>query len=318
VITGSKPSGTWPASRPTANTTAFLSERPAPNTAIGTNATASVTATPEISQDSLRTSRSSGLCSTSTRCDSAATRPSSVCMPVAKTTARASPSVQVDPMNARPRACRRGTPASARSAERRTGCDSPVSADMSSSSAPSISRTSAGTRSPSSRRMTSPGTISDASSATGCPSRTKVVLCGRYADSASTACSACRSWNSAIVALIRITRITAIPTVLFPIANSSPAATHSSSASGWVSCAATSRGQETPSRRCSSLVPYCSDRRCASALLRPSREVRRSRSRTSRASSTSRLRSCVSGAGVFGALGDYPLDLVVDQLERVL
>ena len=40
VMTGSSPSGTLPASRPTANTTLFFSDRPAPKIATGTNATA--------------------------------------------------------------------------------------------------------------------------------------------------------------------------------------------------------------------------------------------------------------------------------------
>ncbi len=136
VITGSSPSGTLPASRPTANTTAFLIDSPAPKTATGTNAIAIATATAAISHATLRTWRSSGLRSTSTRCESAAIRPSSVCMPVAKTSARASPSVQVAPMNARSRAAKRGTPTSTSSAERITGADSPVRVDISSSTAP--------------------------------------------------------------------------------------------------------------------------------------------------------------------------------------
>ena len=40
MITGSSPSGTLPASRPTANTTLFWSDSPAPKIAIGMNATA--------------------------------------------------------------------------------------------------------------------------------------------------------------------------------------------------------------------------------------------------------------------------------------
>ena len=90
VMTGSSPSGTLPASRPTANTTLFFNDRPAPKIATGTNATAIAIAIAAISQATLRTWRSSGLGSSLTRSDSAAMRPSSVRIPVANTTPRAS------------------------------------------------------------------------------------------------------------------------------------------------------------------------------------------------------------------------------------
>ena len=92
VITGSRPSGTLPTSSPTANTTASLSDSPAPSIAIGTNAIPVTTAISAISQATRRTWCSSGLSSFSTRSESAAMRPSSVRIPVANTTARASPS----------------------------------------------------------------------------------------------------------------------------------------------------------------------------------------------------------------------------------
>ena len=104
MITGSSPSGTLPTSRPTANTIASCSDSPAPNIAIGTKATPVTTAISAISHATRRTCASSGLSSFSTRSDSAAIRPSSVCMPVANTSARASPSVHVVPENTRSRA----------------------------------------------------------------------------------------------------------------------------------------------------------------------------------------------------------------------
>ena len=96
VMTGSRPSGTLPASSPTANTTLSRSDSPAPRIASGMKASAIPTATPAISHATRRTWRSSGLGSLAcTRSDSEAMRPSSVCMPVANTTPRASPPRQV-------------------------------------------------------------------------------------------------------------------------------------------------------------------------------------------------------------------------------
>ena len=89
-----------------------------------------------ISQATRRTSRSSGLCSVVSRWASAAIRPSSVRMPVAKTSARASPPMHVVPLKTRSRASISGPVVSIRSAERYTGCDSPVSAERSSSTPP--------------------------------------------------------------------------------------------------------------------------------------------------------------------------------------
>ena len=137
-------------------------------------------------------------------------RPSSVCMPVAKTSASASPPMQVVPLKTRSRASRSGPALSANSAERYTGCDSPVSVDMSTSSAPSSRRASAETRSPSSITITSPGTSCTASTDGRRPSRSTVACCGRYPCSASTARSACRSWTNAKTALRTMTATIAI------------------------------------------------------------------------------------------------------------
>ncbi len=99
VITGSSPSGTLPTSSPIANTTEFDNERPAPKLANGMKAMPSNTAIAAISHATLRTCSSRGLCCWVTRSDSAAILPSSLCIPVANTTARASPEVHVVPLN---------------------------------------------------------------------------------------------------------------------------------------------------------------------------------------------------------------------------
>ncbi len=114
VMTGSSPSGTLPTSSPTANTTASLKGRPAPSMASGMKAIPSSTAISAISHATRLTCCSSGLSSAVTRSESAAMRPISVCMPVANTSARASPSVQAVPLRrarapaAKARLCRAG------------------------------------------------------------------------------------------------------------------------------------------------------------------------------------------------------------------
>ena len=190
VITGNNPSGTFPTSNPTANTTALVSDSPAPNIATGMNRAPVTTAISAISHATRRTCRSSGLSSTCTRSDNAAIRPISVCMPVANTTAVASPPVQVVPENTTSRACSSGPRHSTRSAERYAGIDSPVSVDRSTSTPPVRIRASADTPSPSSTTSTSPGTSNEASITRVPPSRSTFASLGRYCASASTARSA--------------------------------------------------------------------------------------------------------------------------------
>ena len=171
MITGSRPSGTLPASRPTAKTMLSFSDNPAPKIATGTKATAIAIAIAAISQATLRTCASSGLGSSLTRSESAAMRPSSVRIPVANTTPRASPPVALVPLNNRSWAATRATLGSIRSAERSAGADSPLSVDRSTSTAPEIMRMSAAMRSPSSTSTMSPGTSSTATISCGVPSR---------------------------------------------------------------------------------------------------------------------------------------------------
>ena len=109
VIVGSRPSGTLLTRRPIAKRAALENESPATNVPSGKNASPTKMATNAISHATRRTSRSSGLSPMPTRCDSDAMRPSSLCMPVANTTARASPPEQVVPLKTRSDASRNAT-----------------------------------------------------------------------------------------------------------------------------------------------------------------------------------------------------------------
>ena len=111
--------------------------------------------------------------------ESAAMRPSCVCMPVANTAARASPDVHVAPLNTKSDASSGGVPPAGDAPSRATGTDSPVKADMSISTRPDSTRPSALTRPPSRITITSPGTRSRASMSCSRPSRTTVACGGR-------------------------------------------------------------------------------------------------------------------------------------------
>jgi len=126
-----------------------------------------------------RTSLSNGLSPASTRCDRAAIRPSWVRIPVANTTARASPAVQVAPLNTKSVASRKPPPPSSSPAARATGTDSPVNVDVSTSTLPSRSRASAETRSPSVITKMSPVTISAAAIVMCRPPRITAARAGR-------------------------------------------------------------------------------------------------------------------------------------------
>ena len=120
------------------------------------------------------------------------------------------------------------------SADRITGTDSPVRADMSTSTVPVISRASAQIRSPSSISRMSPETSSRASISCREPSRTTRACSGRNAARASTARSAWTSWMKEKLALSAITAAIAIASRGVPLAQASTAAAASSRASGWV------------------------------------------------------------------------------------
>ncbi len=255
VIVGSRPSGTLATIRPMAKLIAFVKERPATRAPSGMKATATTTATRAISQATRRTCSSSGLGSRTTRWESAAIRPSSVCIPVRTTRATASPPVHAVPLKTTFGACSSGTPGSVAVADRSTGSDSPVRVEVSSSTAPSRMRPSAHTRSPSASSRTSPGTRSAAATSRRSPSRRTAARWGRYCVSASTARSVWRSWANAKTALSRITRQIAAHRIHVPVTADSAAAVHSSRASGWTSCSPSSRnGLRRPVAR-SSLGP---------------------------------------------------------------
>ncbi len=171
------------------------------------------TAISAISHATLRTCPSSGLCSRSTRSDSDAIRPSSVCMPVAYTSARASPSVQFVPENTRSRASQQRHPAVEQL--RRRG--RPAATRPSASRGPPRCRLRAGGRRPRCgrpprRRARRRARGVAPRSASTRPSRSTFACGGRYAASASTARSACISWRNANTALITITTTIATAT----------------------------------------------------------------------------------------------------------
>ena len=112
VIVGSSPSGTLATSSPIAKLAADATLSPAARP-IGRNAIPAPTATNAISQVARLTWRSSGLSSGPARWLSAAIRPSSVRIPVAVTSASASPPVQAVPLNTTSLACSSGTEVSA-------------------------------------------------------------------------------------------------------------------------------------------------------------------------------------------------------------
>ena len=143
VIVGNRPSGTFATSRPIANVTAAASDNPASVVPAKKNTTPAPTAIAAISHATLFTWRCSGLISGLTRCDSAAIRPSCVLIAVANTTASASPAVHRVPANTTSSDSSSDAVRATASALRTTGCDSPVSAAMSSSSEPAIKRASA-------------------------------------------------------------------------------------------------------------------------------------------------------------------------------
>jgi hypothetical protein len=107
-----------------------------------------------------------------------ATLPSWVPMPVARTIASASPPVHAVPLKIRFGAARGSSPGGWSPATRSTAIDSPVSVDMSTSTAPLTSRASAEMRAPSSTTIRSPGTSSAAGTLIRMPPRMTVAVAG--------------------------------------------------------------------------------------------------------------------------------------------
>ena len=172
-------------------------------------------------------------------------RPSSVCIPVAKTTPRASPPTQVVPLKTTSRASSSGPwlVAGRRRAEdglRLAGQRRQVDLERALGAAARRPRPG---RPPRASRM-SPGTSG---------ARVDTVAAGRRGPpspaaagsgaSASTARSACRSWRTRTRRSATIDGDDAPPSTGVPARSASAAATHSSSASGCVSWCSSSRGQ---------------------------------------------------------------------------
>ena len=155
--------------------------------------------------------RVSGVSRASMSAMSVVMRPISARAPVATTTARARPRVTSVPAYAIDVRSASGAAASTAASSLPTGIDSPVSAASSVlKSCASMSRTSAGTRSPDSRCTTSPGTMSSASSVRRMPSRTTAAVGVSMLRIAASACSARPSCTTPMIALMTVTpKITA-------------------------------------------------------------------------------------------------------------
>ncbi len=256
VIVGSSPSGTLATMSPMAKATASDAPSPA-SMPRGRKSRPTPRATSALMMATRRTCRSSGLGSRPTRSDSAAMRPSSVVIPVASTSARASPDVHSVPLN------------TVSGAVRGTGADSPVRAEISTSISPETRRASADIRSPSPTRTRSPGTRSAASTVAATPSRTTRAVMGMKAASASTDRSACLSCRKAKTAFSSTTAMTAMAMAHWDVAIARAAATHSNRASGCTSCSRARRGQVAPARRRITLGPCAIRRRSASRWVSP-------------------------------------------------
>ena len=209
-------------------------------------------------------------------------RPSSVCMPVANTTARASPPVALVPLKRRSRAAIRGTPrvdqlGRAQRRGRLAGERREVHLDGARRSGACRRRCGRPPRRPRRRRGPARRRRSRRASRRAAPSPAGAGT-ARAPRRRARPASPARTRSTALSA---ITSRTATATVSLPTANDSAAASHSSSASGCVSWRASSRGHFRPPRRRSSLGPYCISRRSASRVESPVRELRKSRSSNS-------------------------------------
>ena len=212
VIAGS-PSGMAATARATA-TRNIVRGLCAPNSQPARKTTAEATTQPmTMSLPNLSSCFSSGVSSSSTSASMPAIEPSSVFMPVLHTTPRARPRVTRVPMkamftrSASPTAGSRSSVASFC-----TGTDSPVKAASSTSrSAVVHRRRSAATLSPSSRRITSPGTtVADGSSDT-CPPRTTRATGEVMSRSAASALAAFFSFTRPRIAFRITMRRIAMP-----------------------------------------------------------------------------------------------------------
>ena len=167
------------------------------------------------------------------------------------------------------------------SASRVTLFDSPVSVDVSTrTSNASISRQSAGTRSPAARWRISPGTISGAASSTATPPRMTVACVGNSCCSEANARSAWYTCQNEKMPLSAITPMIAKPRASMPspgwrwsAMNASPAAAHRMRANRWTNSPNNARVDERPRTRSTAFGPNSAYRVAASAGSRPVRRV---------------------------------------------
>ena len=269
------------------------------------NTRPAATATAAMSHATRRTSRSSGLGSRAPRCDSAAIRPSSVRIPVARTRPTSlTAGAQRPAEHGVPGLERRGVgvlqAGGALHGRRLAAQRGHVHLDGAGHQQRVPPRRGRPPPAGARRRSRAPR----AGTAQRTPSRSTVACGGRNWRSASMARSACRSWITATAAFSTTTQTIAIASVPVPARAARPAAAQSSSARGWTIWAATCRGQAAPPRRSSSFGPWAWSRRAASRDVSPDGSERRSRKSRSTGSSggpelTARRpsRRCAASAG---------------------
>ena len=209
VMATGRPSGTidtiWLIA--TISTSASGSARHSPSSTTVTNRPS---AAPTSQRPNWAMRRSSGVRGSSARSVRPAMRPTSVCTPVATTTARPRPAATWVPEYTMLRRSARPVASCSVATVLFTGTDSPVSAASAHCSrAASIRRASAPMASPAASRTMSPGTSSRASTSASAPSRSTRACKAARRRSAVMERSARPSWKVPIAALIATTaRIT--------------------------------------------------------------------------------------------------------------
>ncbi len=208
--------------------------------------------------------------------------PNSVCMPVAKTTALASPETIEVPVS-RMFLLWINSSASEGSASRALGRDSPVIvAVLTRTPNASISRQSAGMLSPCSRSTTSPGTSWVTASDVALPSRIAFTSCGSSLSSVASVCSARYSCQKENRPLTTITPMTTPPTFAMPWpgalhspTNASAAASHRITAKKWKNSLRKRSQSGWPATFSTWLGPNSRNRFSASATDNPCGALRR-------------------------------------------
>ena len=215
VTVGSSPSGTFATMMPMAKTRLTEVDRPM-NRPITNTTRPIATASAAITRLRAAISFCSGDGGSTVVWVRWAILPKAVCIPVAKTSAFASPLVTEVPASSTLRLRSRSVSTEGR-ASRDTGRASPVTvALLTRTPKPSTSRQSAGTSSPAVRKMTSPGTTSSDASTTVVPFRSALTWCGSRRCSAAIVSSARYSCQNEKAPLIAITATIAAASVAMP------------------------------------------------------------------------------------------------------